>query len=566
MPNPSTRADSRVPQFRYRVPSDVLAKAKGRMIFVELPEVGRDEGVTVAARIGEHVKLSLRTRDPAAAKARHGAALAHVTRLFEGMRGEPKALSLREIVALSGDVYRLFLDECGDEPGRVDNWIALKAFNRAVKEGRIAAPPSLHVDPHAANEIEIARTVFGVDLSAGIDGLPTGTPEGVALEGRFGILANWTLMRRGVEIGPDDRLRLLLAVEKATTDAATVLKRRARMDFTPVPEIEARFPAFEPPAPAQPALTLTGLLERWRAEVKPAPKTLINWQSVLRRFRAYLGHDDATRVTPENVIGYKDHLIAEGLAPRTVARVHFIALHRLFGFAVDNRLLRDNPAHGVKLSAKVRAGEGKLGYEDADVGRLLATVAGEVKPERRFGPLLLALTGARAGEIFQLWAENVVERDGVHCIAIRPAPDGGRLKTAGSERIVPLHPAIIEAGFLDWVAGKGPGPLFYTKGKADPDAIHASNNATKRVGEWVKAKGFGSSRVPPLHGLRHWFKTAMGAAGVADSIADEIQGHSVNTAASGYRHPSIATMAAAVARLPSFNRAVDLRDPPHDPT
>ena len=162
----------------------------------------------------------------------------------------------------------------------------------------------------------------------------------------------------------------------------------------------------------------------------------------------------------------------------------------------------------------------------------------------------------------------MIERDGVRCITIRPAPDGGRLKTAGSERIVPLHPAIIEAGFLEWVAGKGPGPLFYPKGKGlgDPDAIHPSNNATKRVGEWTKAKGFGNARTAPLHGLRHWFKTAMHRAGVADSTANAIQGHSDGTEASTYRHVDIATMAAAVARLPSFSRANDLCECLRDPT
>ena len=66
-------------------------------------------------------------------------------------------------------------------------------------------------------------------------------------------------MRKGVEVDPDDRMRLLLAVEKATTDAATVLKRHARMDFTPALAVEARFPAFVPPGPAQPGVTLSGL-------------------------------------------------------------------------------------------------------------------------------------------------------------------------------------------------------------------------------------------------------------------------------------------------------------------
>lgn len=100
MPNVSQRDDSSHLQFRVKVPADVREKAKGRMLFVELPAMGSDEAVTVTARVGEHVKLSLRTRDPRVAKARHGAALAHVQRVFAGMRSGPRGLTLREVVAL----------------------------------------------------------------------------------------------------------------------------------------------------------------------------------------------------------------------------------------------------------------------------------------------------------------------------------------------------------------------------------------------------------------------------------------------------------------------------------
>ncbi len=285
-------------------------------------------------------------------------------------------------------------------------------------------------------------------------------------------------------------------------------------------------------------------------ETDPAPKTFINWQSVLRRFRSFLGHNDARRVTTEVVISYKDHLISEGIAPITIMRVHLIALSRLFGFGVDNRLLLTNPALGVKVLVRLRAGQGRRGYDDAEVSRLLALATAEQKDERRFGVPLLALTGARAGEVFQAWAEHVVEKDGVHCLLVKPAPDGGRLKTVGSERVVPIHSHLIEIGFIDWVRSKGSGPLFYKAGSIGANGMHPSNNATKRVGEWVSAKGFGSANVAPLHGLRHWVKSSLHRVGVQDSTVDYIQGHAGNTVASAYRHVDVRTMAEAIELLP----------------
>ena len=62
---------------------------------------------------------------------------------------------------------------------------------------------------------------------------------------------------------------------------------------------------------------------------------------------------------------------------------------------------------------------------------------------RRWLPWLLALSGARVGELAQLWGQRITEVDGVPVMKIAPAEDGGSLKNEGSERIVPIHPAIL---------------------------------------------------------------------------------------------------------------------------
>lgn len=552
MPNPSTRDDSSLIQFRVKVPADVRQKAKGRLIFVPLPAIGGDEAVTVTARIGEHVKLSLRTRDPYVAKARHGAALAHVNQVFAGMRSGPRTLSLREIVALSGDCYRLFLDECGDEPGPVENWTAIKGFNRAVREGRITVPPTLRPDPRRSNEIALAREVFGIDLSQGIDDRPAGTPQVSALEARFGLLASWTLMRQGVEVGPDDRVRLLKAIERAVTDAAVVLKRHARLDFTPAPEVEARFPAFELPKPPLPPLTMTVLLERWRVEAKPALSTARNWTQVKDAFAAFLGHDDATRVTAHDVVAFKDHLVDRGtVAPRTINSIHLSALKRLFAFAVDNRMMRENPALNVKVVDKARAGQGRLPYTDDEIARLLALAAQQIDHSvRRWVPLVTALTGARVGEVMQAWGNQITVRDGIPVFEIRPAPDGGTLKNAVSERSVPLHPAIVASGFVEWAAAKGDGPLFYRKGSGNPTRAHPSLAHVIRLAEWIRANGFTDPRKSPSHATRHWFKTTLHRIGVLESTVDALQGHAGKGEAANYRHFALSTLAEAIERLP----------------
>jgi integrase len=166
----------------------------------------------------------------------------------------------------------------------------------------------------------------------------------------------------------------------------------------------------------------------------------------------------------------------------------------------------------------------------------------------------MALSGARVGELAQLWGRRIVQVDGIWIMKIAPAEDGGTLKNEGSERDVPIHSAIIERGFLDFVRSRGDGPLFYKGGREkasrDPGSRHASKGVANHLATWIRDNGFNDPRKAPSHALRHWLKTALQHVGVQDSVADAIQGHRGSRGeADTYRHASIQTMANAIARI-----------------
>ena len=78
---------------------------------------------------------------------------------------------------------------------------------------------------------------------------------------------------------------------------------------------------------------------------------------------------------------------------------------------------------------------------------------------------------------------------------IRPAADGGTIKKVGSERDIPIHSAIIERGFLDFVGTKGGGPLFYRgtpkkRPANDRPPKHASKSITNHLATWIREQGF----------------------------------------------------------------------------
>ena len=94
-------------------------------------------------------------------------------------------------------------------------------------------------------------------------------------------------------------------------------------------------------------------------------------------------------------------------------------------------------------------------------------------------------------------------------------------------REVPLHPDIVEQGFLAYVQMRGSKPLFY-----DPDRSRggkAGNPHYKKVGdrlaEWVRSLNV-DPRVAPNHGWRHRFSSVARYVGMPEDIRNYIQGHS----------------------------------------
>jgi integrase len=72
---------------------------------------------------------------------------------------------------------------------------------------------------------------------------------------------------------------------------------------------------------------------------------------------------------------------------------------------------------------------------------------------------LCAYTGARVNEISQLRREDIFQVENLWCIRI--SPEAGTAKDA-KERVVPLHPHLIEQGFAKFAQATKRGKLFYS--------------------------------------------------------------------------------------------------------
>lgn len=172
-------------------------------------------------------------------------------------------------------------------------------------EGRIKNPPPATLTP---NEADAARELFGDgDLTAAVDALPADQHD--ALEDRFGLLADWILIRQRLHLSPNDRQRFLRLVGTASLDAGWQLRRNAEGDYSP--DVKAlRFPSLETVTAIKPKQTITGLFDLWWTEAKAtgrSQKTHDVYKGAIDRLVKYLKHDDAGRVTESDMTGFKDH-------------------------------------------------------------------------------------------------------------------------------------------------------------------------------------------------------------------------------------------------------------------
>jgi integrase len=528
MARPFRRPNTSFIHFRKRVPADIQRLASGKTFTVTIPTNAADEPEIIAAvTLGTEVKFSLRTRDPSIAKYRSGLASAQFERFCANLRAGPQPLTNKQIVALAGLLRREMIADWEDNPGNPEDWEMARDINIDAMESMPA----------------LERAVGG-----GVDRL---------------------LAREGIITDEASRRRLLKEAASALAGAASALSRYANGDYRPDRGVD-RFPDWESLRPAKApvngatGVTIDDLFERWQRETSPSASTITTWRSYMKQLKERVGHDDATQVTKADMIAWKDALVEMGRSPKGIRDGQLAAVRSIFGYGLANDLVGINPAQGVAIRQKKKAGTKMLAYSDAEVADILALANAQKKPDRRWLPWLMALSGARVGELAQLWGDRIVQVHGIWVMKIAPAEDGGSLKNEGSEREVPIHPAIIERGFLSFVSSRGKGPLFYrggrTKSDRDPGARHASKGVANHLATWIRENGFNDPRKAPNHALRHWFKTACQDAEVQDSVADAIQGHRGSRGeADTYRHASVETMAKAVARIAVPRREVEER-------
>ena len=482
-------------------------------------------------------KRSLGTKDPEEAKVRHAIAAAQIDARWRELRCGVQKLNHRQAYAIAGEFYRDLIGQFEDRPLRKERHAEAGAINAGMEDGTAFSLAPL---PTIAEQGNFAEAMSGNDDA---------------------ILA--FLDRRGTRVDRESFGLVRKAVASALAQGHGVLARFASGDYRPDPDA-ARFPPAIAIAPKPEPLTSTTLFDRYNAEAQVAAATEKRWRGVFKALVKFLGHDDMSALTEDDVLRWKRALLEEGLSTRTVRYVNLAALNTVLKFAVREKMLAANPSGSVSVTVRKAPRTRSKGFTADEALKILrATVdpaskrtSVEFAAARRWVPWLCAYSGARVNEITQLRASDihVVKSGGEDIHVMRITPEAGSVKNK-QYRDVALHPHLIEMGFLEYVRKRKGRHLFYDPVRrrgGGPGSPHY-----KKVGEklaaWVREIGVTDPAVQPNHGWRHRFNSVCRDAGIDPEIRDMISGHAPRTVGEEYGDLWHHVMAREVARLPRYD-------------
>ena len=341
--------------------------------------------------------------------------------------------------------------------------------------------------------------------------------------------------------------------EQARKRIAEMLDRQPKSSVANTEE-----PQPAPPAPTPPsAPSLKQVIDQYTNDHKSAwtAKTRLEYESYYKLLLDLVGdrivtsidrsvvrelRDTLTRLPAH---AYKKHpnmslkqiLELPNLVPMSTTTVN--KLLTLFGslmrHCVKEGYRTDNPVEGLKVQQNRRADEERKAYTKEDLKKITTALPSPAKqPERYWVPMIAMYSGMRLGEICGLHVADVKQIDGVWCFDVNEDGDK-RLKTASSNRLIPIHPTLICKGLLT-----------FAEALREKHKVRLWSNLVRReidgycpaLGNWFgrfNRKHITEDRLKTFHSLRHSFADTLKQLGVQESLISELMGHANDSITTG---------------------------------
>lgn len=237
--------------------------------------------------------------------------------------------------------------------------------------------------------------------------------------------------------------------------------------------------------------------------------------------------DKAVRLPPRRNImpEFKDKTIDELLSLKVndtlgvkTLRNHFSALSTLLGWAELNDYIQKNPAKSL-MPKDDRDEESRIPYDKDDLQKLIYAIK-DLENYQKFIPLVSLYSGLRSDEICQLYKEDIREENNVLVFDVNNKQDK-KVKTSNSKRLVPVHPQLIELGFMEYVDNINHERVWPELSRGSRGYSH---NWTDFYGK-LNRKNITNDPRKVFHSLRKSFANNLKQNMIEDSVLSELLGH-----------------------------------------
>lgn len=331
------------------------------------------------------------------------------------------------------------------------------------------------------------------------------------------------------------------------------------------------------------------LIELWegyeqsRRNAGTAPRTLDGWRSNIKKASGFFKHSPAASLSRKDIRAYVEALrshdqgvspAGKRLASKTVNDNHLAALSALYKWAIAHELLENDPTKGVRATASASDSNQIIGYTREQVTAILKATR-EPRRKRvpasnatisRWVPWLCAFTGARISEVLWLRRSDVCMTEGITYIDIQidTSEAGQSVKTAESIRSVPLHPAILDEGFLEYIESLPDNEKYLFPGPWKDQHGDRTKTPANKLRTWIKEQlpDADWSRLSPNHSFRHWLTSECRRASVDGDHQRIITGHKASDVHGRYGPADVPILHEEVVKIPSPLEAADNQPEP----
>lgn len=262
-----------------------------------------------------------------------------------------------------------------------------------------------------------------------------------------------------------------------------------------------------------------------------------NWVATRKRVNPY----PIRLITNEDIGLYIDDLIEEGKSPQSIQTKYLGALNALFEFAktigaFPKQEIIPTRNHKIFNKAKHKADRKPFSIEDLQKIFQPENLKKTRHPEQFWAPLLGLFTGGRLGELSQLRVTDIQKIEGIWSISINEEEDK-TVKTQAGIRTIPIHPILIEIGFLDYID-----EIKNFNSRLFPELVpdqfgHYAKQPSRRFGEYLDKLGI-TEKSKVFHSFRSTANNQLKQAGVPEETRCQFIGHEHETTnSSTYAEP-----------------------------